>query len=85
LVKRYGSDKVLYWRTKEKKEIDFVVRLPETILPVETKLHFPRSIPTTLHTFAAIYGSNDKQAPSYRLVGLNGQPAENGMVFPWQL
>lgn len=85
LVKRYGPDQVHYWRTLDKKEIDFVVRLPDAYLPVEVKLHFPRAIPAVLNTFDAVYRSEGSPVPGYKLVGLNGQPAEDGMVFPWQV
>jgi len=85
LVKQYGPDQVHYWRTQDKKEIDFVVKLPEAYLPVETKLHFPRAIPAVLHTFDNIYHSDNSLAPGYRLVGLEGQLSEAGMVYPWQL
>jgi hypothetical protein len=63
----------------------FVVSLPNTNLPIEAKLHFPRAIPAVLNTFDAVYRSKDSPVPGYKLVGLNGQPAEDGMVFPWQV
>jgi uncharacterized protein len=85
LVKRYGPSQVFYWRTQDKKEIDFILNLPETLLPVETKLHFPRSVPAVLHTFEAAYPSKGSEEPGYRLVGLDGEPTEAGMVHPWQL
>lgn len=85
LVKQYGPDQVHYWRTQDKKEIDFVVKLPEAYLPVETKLQFPRTIPTVLHTFDAVYHSDNSPVPGYRLVGLEGKLTEAGMVYPWQL
>ncbi len=85
LVKRYGPGQVHYWRTQDKKEIDFIVKFPETLLPVETKLHFPRTIPAVLGTFGTAYPPDPNSAPGYRLVGLMGEPAEFGMVFPWQL
>jgi predicted AAA+ superfamily ATPase len=85
LVKHYGPSQVHYWRTQDKKEIDFVLDLPPALLPVETKLHFPRSIPAVLRTFKTAYHSESSPSPGYRLVGLQGQPAEAGMVYPWQL
>jgi len=85
LVKQYGPDQVYYWRTQDKKEIDFVVKLPDAYLPVETKLHFPRSIPGVLHTFDAAYHSDNSPIPGYRLVGLDGPLSEAGMVYPWQI
>lgn len=85
LVKRYGPDQVYYWRTQDKKEIDFVVRQPNAYLPIEAKLHFPRAIPAVLNSFNAVYRSKGSPVPGYKLVGLNGQPVEDGMVFPWQV
>lgn len=85
LVKHYGPDQIHYWRTQDKKEIDFVVKLPETYLPVETKLRFPRTIPGVLRTFDAAYHTENSPEPGYRLVGLEGQLTEEGMVYPWQI
>ena len=89
LVKRHGPDKVFYWRTQDKKEIDFVVSRQDVFLPVEAKLQFPRSIPNTLVDFVSAYhaeaNASPEYQPAYRLVGLEGTPSERGMVFPWQL
>ena len=85
LIKRYGPEQIHFWRTQDKKEIDFVVKLPEAYLPIETRLHFPRAIPGVLHTFDDAYRSDTSPVPGYRLVGLGGQPVEAGMVFPWQI
>ena len=40
LVKRCGKDRIFDWRTKDKKEIDFILRQKDTILPVEVKYFF---------------------------------------------
>jgi predicted AAA+ superfamily ATPase len=85
LVKHYGPNQIHYWRTQDKKEIDFVVKLPEAYLPLETKLRFPRAIPGVLHTFDAAYHTENSPAPGYRLVGLEGKLTEAGMVYPWQI
>lgn len=85
LVKQHGAGQVLYWRTQDKKEIDFIVKLPDGILPVEVKIQFPRAIPGVMHTFEAAYRTESSPTPAYRLVGLEGVPAENGMIYPWQL
>jgi hypothetical protein len=69
----------------DNKEIDFVLKLPQALLPVQTKLRFPRSIPAVLRTFDACYHSDHSPVPGYRLVGLEGQPDEAGMIYPWQL
>jgi hypothetical protein len=85
LVKRYGAEQIHFWRTQDKKEIDFIISLPEDILSVETKLHFPRNMPPALRLFAKTYQVQNRQSSPYRLVGLKGQPMEDGMVYPWQV
>ncbi len=85
LAKRYGPEHVYYWRTQDKKEIDFIVNLPEANLPIEAKLRFQRSIPPALHTFTEAYPSPKASGADYRLVSLEGQPSEPGMIYPWQL
>jgi predicted AAA+ superfamily ATPase len=85
LVKHHGADNVYYWRTRDKKEIDFVIKTPDATLPLETKLQFPRSLPNVLTDFASVYREEAAHPPSYRLVGLEGTPSERGMIYPWQL
>jgi predicted AAA+ superfamily ATPase len=85
LIKRHGPEQVFYWRTQDKKEIDFIVKFPDKVFPVEAKLQFPRAIPGVLHTFDAAYRGESRANPSYRVVGLNGEPSEEKMIFPWQL
>lgn len=85
LVKRHGPDRVFYWRTQDKKEIDFILRTQEVSLPVEAKIQFPRGIPKVLSDFVSAYHKEMGPSPAYRLVGLEGTPSERGMIFPWQL
>ena len=80
LIKGHGADNVFYWRTQDKKEIDFVLRSGKNIIPIETKLSFPRNIPTSIHTWEESYGIAD-----YLIVGLNGTLGETGFIYPWQL
>jgi hypothetical protein len=84
LVKKYGGDQVNYWRTKDKKEIDFVVKLQESLLPIEVKINFPRIPPGELGYFVENYPS-ETDATSFKVIGLNGQPSGSGMIFPWQI
>lgn len=91
LLKRYGSQQVGYWRTADRREIDFVVRQPASTLLIEAKLTFPRGLPATMRPDSEAAG----EAADYRLVGLYGRPAEDQtpipgaersrMIYPWQL
>ncbi|HMR97616.1 MAG TPA: ATP-binding protein [Anaerolineales bacterium] len=80
LTKLHGSDNILYWRTQDKKEIDFVVRSGKKTIPIEAKLTFPRNVSTGIHTWKEIYGATDPLT-----IGLNGTPTETGSMYPWQL
>ncbi len=80
LTKLHGSDNILYWRTQDKKEIDFIVRSGKKSIPIEAKLSFPRNVSTGIHTWKETYGTTD-----HLIVGLNGTPLETGFIYPWQL
>ncbi len=86
LLKLFGASVVGYWRTADKREVDFVVRLPEWTLLVEAKLSFPLTVPRTLRpsSTAAQNGTVDEPA-EYRVVALYGQPGKPQMIHPWQL
>jgi predicted AAA+ superfamily ATPase len=83
LVKQTRADEVTYWRTTDKKEIDFVLRRPEGLLPMEVKNHFPRMVPPVFKSF----WQTETLGPEnpFRVVGLYGEPATPQMIFPWQL
>jgi predicted AAA+ superfamily ATPase len=87
LVKRFGGEQIHYWRTLDKKEIDFVVRFPDFCLPIEAKIKFPRTIPGALHSFLGFYAPDveKESSPQYRIIGLHGQTINENMIYPWQL
>jgi predicted AAA+ superfamily ATPase len=87
LVKRYGVQQVYFWRTQDKKEIDFILRLPANIWALEAKHSFPRAIPAALPAFASgpLPPSSAPAQIDYRLVGLHGQPGEARMIYPWEI
>jgi predicted AAA+ superfamily ATPase len=80
LVKKYGVENIHYWRTQDRKEIDFILKTPDGLLPIEVKLNFPRNLPAALHTFAELY-----QPQKTLLVGLSGETEKTEMIYPWQL
>ncbi|MBK6430444.1 MAG: DUF4143 domain-containing protein [Anaerolineae bacterium] len=85
LLKRYGSQQVGYWRTTDKREVDFIVRQPGVTLLIETKLTFPHGTPPLLKAAGAAVGDAVAEVEDYRVVGLYGRPAEDRMIYPWQL
>ncbi len=80
LVKKYSQDAVFYWRTKDRKEIDFILRIKDAILPIEVKLNFEQFNPMAIRYFNGHYGLND-----YRVVSLNGGRKSESCIYPWAL
>lgn len=84
LVKKFGVDQIHYWRTKDKKEIDFIISLPDALVPIEVKTQFPKSIPAQVDYFIDNY-PKETAGNKHKLIGLNGLPSADGMIFPWQI
>ena len=80
LVKNYAKDKIFYWRTTDKKEIDFILRIKNRILPIEVKLNFEQVSLTAIRYFNEYYKLKD-----YRIVGLKGQIKNKFHIYPWSL
>lgn len=81
LVKNFGKESVNYWRTKDKKEIDFILKFKNKIIPIETKLSFASFSKGPVNYFLKRYGLKQ-----YYFVGLREEKKEKGaFVFPWEL
>lgn len=80
LIKKYGKDSVFYWRTTDKKEIDFILKIRNAILPVEVKLRFEQFNPSAINYFKGRYGIRN-----YNVVSLYGNPKDKFYVYPWQI
>lgn len=80
LVKKYSHEAVFYWRTKDKKEIDFILKVRNAILPIEVKLNFEQFNPSAIDYFNSHYKLNN-----YKVVSLNGRPKNEFYVYPWDL
>jgi len=81
LVKNFGKDSVYFWRTKDKKEIDFILRHKNEVIPIETKVNFPAFSKRTIDYFLMKY-----KLKKHYCVGLKGEkPAEDAFLYPWQI
>lgn len=86
LLRLYGGPAIGYWRTADKREVDFVVRLPEWTLLLEAKLSFPHTLPRSLRaTPTTVRNGTVGEPEEQRVVALYGQPSDPGMIYPWQL
>jgi predicted AAA+ superfamily ATPase len=80
LTKKYTQNAVSYWRTKDGKEIDFILKINNKLLPVEAKLSFGQFNPSTVQYFNRHYGID-----IYRVAALKGKPINRFHIYPWNL
>lgn len=81
LTKTVGRSNIYFWRTTDKKEVDFIIRRPmDTIIAIEAKMNFTKSAQRSLRYFAEHY--HPKQVFS---VGLLGQKKNPQSLFLWEL
>ena len=80
LVKKYGSQQIAYWRTTDKKEIDFVLKKGKNCLPLEVKLNFAQFKASNINYFKEKYHISE-----HRVVGLHGKVKDKQCIYPWQL
>ncbi|KKT35034.1 MAG: hypothetical protein UW24_C0016G0007 [Parcubacteria group bacterium GW2011_GWA2_44_12] len=80
MIKLFGKEAVNFWRTKDKKEIDFIVREKNNLLPVEVKLNFAKFKPSAIHYFCKRY-----HLDAYKVVSIEGTPIEKFGAYPWEL
>lgn len=80
LIKKHSKDNVLYWRTTDQKEIDFIVRDKSRILPIEAKLNFQN-----FHAASIKYFCKNYNLKNYKVIGLEGEPNSKNFSYPWSL
>ena len=78
LVKKYGKDKIKFWRNKNQNEIDFILEEKE-VLPIEVKLNFQQFRKGSIQGFLDNY-----DLKNYKVVGLDGVRIEKGF-YAWQI
>lgn len=80
LAKCYGKDNVYYWRTTDKKEIDFILRIKYEILPIEAKLNFEQYDATAMNYF-----KNRYRVQRCLVVALAGEADRPEFKYPWNI
>lgn len=80
LVKKYGAQNIAYWRTTDKKEIDFILKIRKSQLPVEVKLNFAQFKPSSVNCFREKYNVRN-----YNLIALHGKIKDKQHIYPWQV
>lgn len=81
LVKKNGrADVVHFWRTTDKKEIDFIITRDKAPLPIEAKLNFAQ-----FRASAVVYFKEKYRVKEHCVVGLYGKKSDLAFIYPWEL
>ena len=80
LVKKYGSEKINYWRSHSQNEVDFILKLNDKILPIEVKYNFSNFNFKSTKGFLERYKLKD-----YRVAGLLDHSDDVHNYYPWEL
>jgi len=81
LVKKFNKAFIYFWRTKDKKEIDFILKNKNEILPIEVKVNFASFSKRHISYFLKKYNLQ-----KYFCVGFRGEKQNNkNLIFPWEL
>ena len=80
LIKNNDKDKVFYWRTTDKKEIDFILKMKSGVLPIEVKLNFEQVSLAAIKYFREYY-----KLKKFKIVGLKGRKMNKFYIYPWDL
>ncbi len=80
LTKRFGQSSIFYWRTKDKKEIDFILKQGRSILPIEAKINFASFSPKNIKIFLKEYNLQN-----FYCLGLKGNKENNHYIYPWEI
>jgi len=84
LVKNFERQNIKYWRTQDKKEIDFILSMKEKLVPIEVKLNAARFKFTPLKYFNQKYSTENNYC-----IRIEGQlPVSTRQVkckYPWDI
>jgi len=81
LVKNFGKESVNFWRTKDKKEIDFILKYKNEITPIETKVNFASFSKRPIDYFVKKY-----KIKRHYLIGLKGDKSRGkNFLYPWEI
>jgi hypothetical protein len=83
LLKKYKKENVYFWRTQSKKEIDFIIKDKQKIVPIETKINNLSFSKNSVNYFLENY----KLSKSYciSITGDNADTEKTKFIFPWNI
>jgi len=84
LIKNIGHRNMNFWRTTDKKEIDFVLTQRSKLVPIEVKLNTSRFKKTSIRYFSQKYNSKINYCISMEGT-LPGQQKIIEQLYPWDI
>ena len=83
LVKTTKKSALYFWRTKDKKEIDFILRKEDTLSPIEVKLSAIHLKNTAINYFTKNYACKKSYCISLNIEGEKKGDVE--FIYPWEI
>jgi hypothetical protein len=82
LIKFNVIDKINFWRTQDKKEIDFIISIANEIFPIEVKYNLSKLKLTSLRYFLRKYNVKEKY-----IIALHHNKKINEIInlYPWEI
>lgn len=80
LIKKYKRDNLFYWRTADKKEVDFIIKIKDKIVPMEVKLNFEQFNKSPIAYFCDKY-----KIKNYIVTAIKGDLSDENYYYPWSL
>jgi len=80
LVKKYRQENIFFWRTTDKKEVDFIVKTASGALPIEVKINSAQFNKKHIAYFMEKY----KIKKGY-FVALEGELTKEDYIYPWAI
>ncbi len=83
LVKNFEKSNIYYWRTQDKKEIDFILNLKKQIIPIEVKLNSAQFSKTPLKYFSQKYHTDQNFVVVFEKNKIDNN--EFKFIYPWEI
>ena len=85
LIKNRGNTSLHFWRTKDKKEIDFIIDTGNELLPLEVKMNAAKMKLTALKYFKEAYGLSDIFCTTFEGNLPDRVRGKINTLHPWEL
>ena len=85
LRKNFSDEGIKYWRSKQKREVDFILDLGRKVIPIETKLTYPEKAGNNLLHFLEKYKQEKGFVVSFQKPHKKGKCTKIKFLYPWEL